>query len=92
MYSVLQILINSETCRRNDTETLSALLALCEENPTVTIGFPLQRPGMQRSNVSFLLSVDKLLNKLSVGGNLDSMTLTWRQASDKSYSKITIGT
>ena len=46
-------------------EAFSALLALCEGNPTVTGEFPLQRPVTRVFNVFFDLRLKKRLNKHS---------------------------
>ena len=66
--------------RRHDVEKLFAILALCEENPLVTDGFPSKRSG----NVGlwyFLRSQHSQLEKaLAVGSvvSWDIMTLLWR--------------
>ena len=46
-------------------ETFSALLALCEGNPPVTVEFPSQRPVMRRFDVFFDLRLNKQLSKQS---------------------------
>ena len=46
-------------------ENISALLALCEENPLVTGGFPSQRPVTRSFDVSFDLRLNKRLSKQS---------------------------
>ena len=51
--------------RRNQMETFSALLALCEGNPPVTGGLPSQRPVMRSFDVFFDLRLNKRLNKKS---------------------------
>ena len=47
-------------------ETFSASLALCEDNPPVTGGFPSQRSVTRRFDVSFDLRLNKWLSKQSV--------------------------
>ena len=49
---------------RHDMGTISALLALCEGNPPVTGGFPSQTASIAGFDVSFYVSLNKLLNKL----------------------------
>ena len=51
--------------RRNQTETFSALLALCEENPLVTGEFPSQRPVTRGFGVFLYLHLKKRLSKQS---------------------------
>ena len=46
-------------------ETFSRSLALCEGNPSVTSGFPSQRPVMRRFDVFFGLCLNKQLSKQS---------------------------
>ena len=46
-------------------ETFSALLALCEGNPPVTGGFPLQRPVTRNFNVFFVRRLNNRLSKYS---------------------------
>ena len=46
-------------------ETFSTLLAFCEGNPSVTGGFPLQRPVTRSFAVFFDLRLNKRLNKQS---------------------------
>ena len=48
---------------RHQMESFSALLALCEGNPSVTGGFLSQRPVMQSFDVFFDLRMNKRLNK-----------------------------
>ena len=50
---------------RHQLETFSALLALCEENPSVTGGFPSQRPVTRSFDVFFDLRLNKRLSKRS---------------------------
>ena len=50
---------------RHQMETSSALLDLCEGNPPVTGGFPLQRPVMWSVDVFFDLRLNKRLSKQS---------------------------
>ena len=50
---------------RNQMETFSALLVLCEGNPPVTSGFPSQRPVMWSFDVFFILHLNKRLSKQS---------------------------
>ena len=47
-----------------------ALLAFCEGNPPVTIGFPTQRPVMLRFDVLFDLRLNKRLSKNRDAGDL----------------------
>ena len=51
--------------RRQQIETLSALLALCEGNSLVTGVFPPQRPVTRRFDVFFDLCLNKRLSKHS---------------------------
>ena len=44
---------SNSTWWRHQMETFSALLALCEGNPPVTVGFPSQRPVMRSFDVLF---------------------------------------
>ena len=46
-------------------ENISALVAICEGNPTVTGGFPSQRPVMRSFDIFFYLRLNKLLGKQS---------------------------
>ena len=55
----------SATWWRHQMETISALLALWEGNPTVTGGFPSQRPVTRSFNVFFDLRLNKRLSKQS---------------------------
>ena len=48
-------------------ETFSALLAFCKGNPSVTGGFPSQRPVTQGFNVFFDLCQNKLSNIRDAG-------------------------
>ena len=50
---------------RNQMETFSALLALCEGNPPVSGEFPLQRPVTRSFHVFFDLRLNKRLSKQS---------------------------
>ena len=50
---------------RHQMETLSAWLVLCEGNPPVTGGFPLQRPVTRSFGVFFDLRLNKRLSKQS---------------------------
>ena len=49
----------------HEIEIFSVLLALCEGNPPVTGGFPLQRPVTQSFDVFFDLRMNKRLSKQS---------------------------
>ena len=49
--------------RRHNMETFSALLAICEENPPITGGFPSQRPVTRSSHAFFDLRLNKGLIK-----------------------------
>ena len=51
------------SCLRHRIETLSVLLALCEENAPVTVGFLSQRPVTQSFDVLFDLHLNKQLSK-----------------------------
>ena len=55
---------------RHQMETISALLALSEENPRVTGGFPLQRPVTRSFHVFCDLHRNKRLSKQSRHGYL----------------------
>ena len=48
---------------RHQMKTFSALLALCEGNPLVTVGFPSQRPVTRSFDIFFDLRPNKRLNK-----------------------------
>ena len=50
---------------RQQMETFSALLALCEGNPPVTGVFPSQRPVAQSFDIFFVMRLNKRLNKQS---------------------------
>ena len=50
---------------RHQMETFSALLALCEGNPSVTGGFPSQRPVTRSFDVFFCARLNKRLSKQS---------------------------
>ena len=50
---------------RHQMEAFSALLALCEGNPSVTGEFPSQRPVTRSFDVFFDLRINKLLSKHS---------------------------
>ena len=50
---------------RHQMETFFALLALCEGNPSVTGGFPSQRPVTRNFDVFFDVRLSKRLNKQS---------------------------
>ena len=50
---------------RHQMGTFSALLALCEGNPPVTVGLPSQRPATRIFGVFFDVSLKKRLNKQS---------------------------
>ena len=56
---------DSSSWWRHQMETFSALLALCEENPSVTGEFPAQRPVTQNFDVFFDLRLKKRLSKQS---------------------------
>ena len=56
--------------------TLSALLALYEENPPVTMDSPHKVPVMRSFDVSFVVGINKLFNKQSATS--DVMTLKGR--------------
>ena len=49
--------------RRNQMEAFSVLLALCERNPTVTGGFPSQKPVTPSFDIFFDLRLNKRWNK-----------------------------
>ena len=49
----------------HEMETFSALLTLCEENPSVTGGFPSQRPVIWSFDVFFDLRLNKQCRKQS---------------------------
>ena len=52
-----------ETRCRHQMETFSALLTICVGNPSVTGGFPSQRPVTRSFDVSFELCLNKWLSK-----------------------------
>ena len=60
---LLEISRNMLTRWRHQTETLSALLALCDGNPPVTGGFPSQRPLTRTFDVFVDLRLCKRLSK-----------------------------
>ena len=47
-------------------KTLTLLLALCEGNPLVTSGFPSQKASNVELDISFVMNLNKLLNKQSI--------------------------
>ena len=49
----------------SSTGIFFALLALCEGNPPVTVGFPSRRPMTRSFDIFFDLRLNKRLNKLS---------------------------
>ena len=55
---------------RHQMETFSALLALCEGNPSVTGGFPSQKPVTRNFGVLFDLRLNKRLSKNRNAGDL----------------------
>ena len=59
----MNALTNTFLMRMSWHRIASALLALCERNTLVTSGLPVQRPVKQSFDVSFLVSLNKLLNK-----------------------------
>ena len=64
---------------RYQTETFSALLALCAGNSPVTGEFPAQRPGTQSFDVFFDLRLNKPLSKQSLGWLFETPSrLLWR--------------
>ena len=66
---------------RHYTKTLSTLLALSARNPSVSGGFPAQRPLMRSCDVSYDAILNKQLNKQSWGRwietSLHSFVDTW---------------
>ena len=66
--------------KMTSSETFSALLALCEGNPPVTGGFPLQRPVWRRFHVFFDLHMNKRRSKQSRRRWFGTpLCLLWRQ-------------
>ena len=59
---------------RNDMESLSALLALCEREHRWPMVFLHQGPVMPSFDVIFVISLEKLLNKQSSFQWFDAMT------------------
>ena len=60
-----QVVVVSYTWRRHQMEAFSALLVLCDGNPPVTGGFPLQRPVTRSFEFFFDLLLNKRLSKQS---------------------------
>ena len=85
--------VNCNPWLRNHMEALSALLALCERNPSVTDGFPSQRAVMWTFDVSFYVSLNKLLDKQSRGLVIwDATTVMWRHCdADFDVGSLQIG-
>ena len=52
----------------HDMETLNALLALCEGNPSVTDGFPSQRASNEEFDGLFMCYPAQVVEKNSRGG------------------------
>ena len=52
-------ILHGKSWWRHQMETLSAFMALCEGNPSVTGGFPLQRPVTRSFDVFFYVSQNK---------------------------------
>ena len=69
---------------RHEMETFSALLALCEGNPTVTGGFPSQRPVTLSFDIFFDLSLNKQLMKYSRRRWFETCSL-WRHCNGKQW-------
>ena len=68
---------------RIQMETFSALLALCEEKPPITGGFPSQKPVTRSCDVFFNLRLNKLLNKQSISQCFETTSrLLWRHCSE----------
>ena len=57
------IMYKTESWWRHQTETFSALLAICADNSSVTGEFPAQRPVTRSFDVFFDLRLNKRLNK-----------------------------
>ena len=61
------MMITLNAWRRHQTETFSALLALCAGNPPVSGEFPSQRPVTRSFDVIFNLRLNKWLSKQTWG-------------------------
>ena len=59
---VISTSIPQQFMMTSSSGTMSALLAICERNPTVTDGFPSQKPVTRSFDVSFDLRLNKRLN------------------------------
>ena len=66
----------------HDMETLSALLALCEGNPLVTIGFHSQRASNANLWCFFNVDLNKLEQTVERLVIWDAMTLMWCHCKD----------
>ena len=83
--------IDSKQCSLSDTNVmmrkwLSASLALCEENPPVTGGFPSQMANDMELWCFLCCEPDKLLNKqVKLQVIWDTMILTWCHYNGKIY-------
>ena len=76
---------------RHQMDTFSALLALCEGNPSVTGGFPSQRPVTRSFDVFFDLLLNKRLRKHSRRQRLRTTPWSlWRHCNVKSYLNVHI--
>ena len=72
-------------------EIVSALLALCDGNPSVSGGFPSQRPSKADLNVFFDVSLCKPLNKQSSRRWFETPRCSlWRHCNVHHYERIRI--
>ena len=79
---------------RHQMETFSALLAICEGNPSVTGGFPpSQRPATRSFDVLFDVRLNKRLSKQSICQWFETpWRLLWRHCGDNIFRTIKLTT
>ena len=74
---------------RHQIITLSALLALCQGNPSIIVGFPSQRPATRSFGVFFDLRLNKRLSKQSKHQWFETPSRSlWRHYNVMPYHKI----
>ena len=74
---MMDIAANLHTMWRHDMETLSALLTLCEGNPSVIDGFPSQRASNASCDVFFDILKGTVEQTVQLVVICDAMTLMW---------------
>ena len=76
---------------RYQMETFSMLLALCEGIPSVTGGFPSQRPATQSFYVFFDLRLNQRLSKQSISWWFETLSYSlWRHCNDIKFKFHTL--